>query len=185
MDALAERILDTALDRAQVVGWHDLRLREVAGELGLPLTEVRARFRDADAIADAHFRRLLAQMIAPPADPGAFAILNARERAEAVMLRWFEAAAARRAVTVAMIREKAWPSHPHHWVPMVFNLSRLIHWVREAAQLDRGGFARMVEEVGLTKTFLATLAAFAVDRSGDLAVTRRTLASTLRLVPLG
>jgi AcrR family transcriptional regulator len=185
MDTLAERILDAALDRAEVVGWHNLRLREVAGELGLPLTEVLARFRDQDAIADAHFRRLLAAMVAPPADPAGFAILPPRERAEAVMLRWFEAAAARRAVTIAMIQEKAWPSHPHHWVPMVFNLSRLIHWVREAAQLDRGGFARMVEEVGLTKAFLATLATFALDRAGDLAATRRTLAGALRLVPLG
>lgn len=185
MDALAERILDTALDRAQVVGWNDLRLREVAGELGLPLTEVLARFRDQDAIADAHFRRLLAAMIAPPADPAAFAILNPRERAEAVMLRWFEAAAARRAVTIAMIQEKAWPFHPHHWVPMIFNLSRLIHWVRDAAQLDRGGMVRAFEEIGLTDAFLVTLAAFALDRSGDLVATRRTLASALRLVPLG
>jgi AcrR family transcriptional regulator len=185
MDALAERILDTALDRAQVVGWHDLRLREVAGELGLPLTEVLARFRDQDAIADAHFQRLLAAMIAPPADPAAFAILSPHERAEAVMLRWFEAAAARRAVTIAMIQEKAWPFHPHHWVPMIFNLSRLIHWVRDAAQLDRSGPVRAIEEIGLTDTFLVTLATFALDCSGDLAATRRTLAAALRLVPLG
>lgn len=185
MDALAERILETALDRAQVVGWHDLRLREVAGELGLPLTEVLARFRDQDALADAHFRRLLAAMIAPPPDPAAFAVLSPRERAEAVLLRWFEAAAARRAVTVAMLRGKAWPGHPHHWVPMVFSLSRLMHWVREAAQLDRGGLARMVEEIGLTDAFLVGLATFALDRTGDLTATRRTLAAALRLVPLG
>ncbi|MFQ3622645.1 MAG: hypothetical protein SNJ73_03775 [Acetobacteraceae bacterium] len=185
MDTLAERILDAALDRAQVVGWHDLRLHDVAADLGIPLTEVLARYRDADAIADAHFRRLLARMIAPPEDPAGFAMLTARERAERVLLRWFEAAGERRAVTLAMLREKAWPSHPHHWVPMVFNLSRLIHWVREAAQLDRGGVARMVEEVGLTQTFLAGLAAFVADRSGDLAATRRTVASALRLVPLG
>lgn len=185
MDALAERILDAALDRAEAVGWHDLRLREVAGELGLPLTEVLARFRDQDAIADAHFRRLLAHMVAPPADPAAFAVLSPRERAEAVIMRWFEAAARRRAVTLAMLREKAWPFHPHHWVPMVFNLSRLIHWVREAAQLDRGGPVRALEEIGLTDAFLVTLAAFACDRSADLGRTRRTLAAALRLVPLG
>jgi len=185
MDTLADRILDAALDRATIVGWPNLRLHDVAGEVGIPLPDLFACFRDADAIADAYFARLLARMLAPPENPAEFVLAGARERAEAVLLRWFQAAAERRKVTLEMLAVKAWPSHPHTWVPMVFNLSRLILWVREAARLDRGGVARMAEEVGLTKTFLAGLAAFALDRSEDLAGTRRAVRSALRFVPLG
>ncbi len=184
MDALAERILDTALDRADFEGWHSLRLHDVAGEVGITLPDLLARFRDADAIADAYFTRLLARMLAPPENPAEFVLAPAKERAEIVLMRWFAGAAERRKVTLEMLAVKAWPSHPHTWVPMVFNLSRLIHWVREAARLDRGGLARMVEEVGLTKTFLAGLAAFALDRTEDLAATRRAIRSALRFVPL-
>ena len=56
-----------------------------------------------------------------------------------------------------MIRTKLYASHPHHWVPMVFSLSRLIHWMREAAILDAGGRRRQAEEIGLTLVFLRTL----------------------------
>lgn len=185
MDALAERILETALAEASAQPWHDLRLHALASALEVPLPEILARFRDADAIANAHFRRLLGALIAPPEDGEAFAALAPRDRAEATLMRWFEAALPHRRATLSMIQDKAWPSHPHHWVPMVFDLSRLIHWWREAARLDRGGVARMAEEVALTWTFLATLGAFARDNDPALAGTRRTLASALRRVPLG
>jgi AcrR family transcriptional regulator len=184
MDNLARSILDAALAEAAQGGWHDLRLHRVAAQLGVPLAEVLARFRDADAIADAHFERLLAAMLAPPEDAAGFAALPPRARAEAALMRWFEAAAPHRRATLAMVREKAWPSHPHHWVPMVFNLSRLVHWWREAALLDRGGFARMAEEVALTAAFLATLAAFANDAEEGLPRTRAALARVLRAAPL-
>lgn len=185
MDSLAERILDAALAEAREKPWHDLRLHALAAKLGIGLPEILERFRDADAIANAHFRRLLAAMLAPPAEEEAFAALPPRARAEAALMRWFEAAAPHRAATLSMIRDKAWPSHPHHWAPMVFDLSRLIHWWREAARLDRGGLARMAEEVALTSVFLATLGAFARDADPALAGTRRALAALLRRAPLG
>jgi AcrR family transcriptional regulator len=184
MDSLARRILDATLAEAARSGWHDVRLHAVASQLGVPLADVLARFRDADAIADAHFQDLLAAMLAEPEDAEGFAALPPRARAEAALMRWFAAAAPHRRATLAMVREKAWPSHPHHWVPMVFNLSRLVHWWREAARLDRGGFARMAEEVALTAAFLATLAAFANDGEEGLPRTRAALARVLRAAPL-
>jgi AcrR family transcriptional regulator len=185
MDALGETILDTALAHAAREGWDAVRLRAVAGELGIPLTELLARFRDADAVADAAFARLLRAMLAAPEDAAAFAVLSPHDRAVAVLWRWFAAALPHRKAITGMLAVKAWPSHPHTWVPMVFNLSRLIHWVREAARLDRGGIARMTEEVGLTAAFLAALAAFATDGTEGAARTRRVLEGAVRRVPLG
>jgi len=185
MDALADRILEEALAQAGRDGWENLRLHRVAAALEIPLVEVLARFRDADAIADAMFGRLLRAMLAGPDDPAAFAVATPRDRAVEVMWRWFRAALPNRRAVAGMLAVKAWPSHPHTWVPMVFNLSRLIHWVREAARLDRGGIARMVEEVGLTAAFLTALAAFAVDGTEGAARTRRVLEGAVARVPLG
>lgn len=186
MDHLAEQIFDAALAQARAEGWDALALDRVAEGLAVPLSEVARRFPDADAIADEQFRRLLRAMLAAPEEGAeAFAALSPHARATAVMWRWFAAARPDRRVVADMLKVKAWPSHPHTWVPMVFNLSRLIHWVRAAAHLHRGGLARMTEEVGLTAAFLAALATFAADGTEDAARTRRVLEAAVRRVPLG
>ncbi len=186
MDDLAGRIFDAALAEARAHGWEELRLDAVAAGLGIPLSEVSRRFRDAAALADEQFRRLLRSMLADPEEgQAAFAPLAPHERATTVLWRWFSAARPDRKVVADMLKVKAWPSHPHTWVPMVFNLSRLIHWVRAAAHLHRGGVARMAEEVGLTAAFLAALATFTADGTEDAARTRRVLEGAVRRVPLG
>jgi hypothetical protein len=186
VDHLAEQIFDAALTQARHTGWDSLALDRVAAGLAIPLSEVSRRFRDADAIADEQFRRLLRAMLAAPEEgEEAFAALSPHERATSVLWRWFAAARPDRKVVADMLKVKAWPSHPHTWVPMVFNLSRLIHWVRAAAHLHRGGVARMAEEVGLTAAFLVTLATFAADGTEDAARTRRVLEAAVRRVPLG
>ena len=177
--AARERILDAAMATAGETGWHDLRLRAVAERLGLPLAAVLDAYRDADAVADAWFARALRAVLAAEPGPG-FGALPPSARAHAVLMRWFGAQAAHRGVAGQMIREKLWPSHPHHWVPMVFSLSRLIHWVREAARLDAGGLRRQAEEVGLTLVFLAAVAVWMADASPRQARTAAFLAERLR-----
>lgn len=172
-----DRIVDAAIALAEEIGWDHMRLRLVAERLSMPLDALVREFRDLDALADAWFARGLSAMLAAP-DPG-FAARSPAQRAQAVMLRWFLAMAPHRHVTVAMLREKLYPTHVHHWVPMIFNLSRLIQWVRDAAMLDEGGRRRQREEVALTLLFLRTLRAFASDRDGDLPRTRASLAHGL------
>jgi len=170
---LDQRIVDRTVELAAEAGWEGVRLRRVAGDLGIPLSQLLIHFRDLDAVADAWFVRPLAAMLAPP--EAGFADLPARERVYLVMMRWFEAQRAERAVVGQMLSAKLYPSHPHHWVPMVFSLSRLIQWMREAARLDAPGRRRQVEEVGLTLLFLATLRVWLRDETADLATTRRFL----------
>ncbi|MFQ5984609.1 MAG: hypothetical protein ACE5LL_03730 [Alphaproteobacteria bacterium] len=172
-ERLAERIVDTAIHMAEEVGWNNLRLRLIAERLGISLSELSVHFRDLDAVADAWFRRARSAMLAP-AEEG-FAELPARERLHRIMMRWFDALAGHRRVTAEMLATKLYPSHPHHWVPLIFNLSRTIQWVRDAAGLDAGGGRRQVEEVGLTLLFLATLAVWVRDDTPDQERTRRFL----------
>ncbi len=63
---LADRIVDTAIEIAEDVGWGNLRLRLVAERLDISLAGVHQHYRDLDAVADAWFRRAWAAMLAPP-----------------------------------------------------------------------------------------------------------------------
>ncbi len=170
---LAERIVDVALDLAEESGWDAVRLRHVAARLSVPLTDVLAQYRDFDAVANAWFRRAWVAMLAPA--PEGFAARPARERLHLMMMHWFDALAPHREVTGQILAAKLYPSHPHHWVPLVFNLSRSIHWLREAALLDAVGRRRQVEEVGLTTLFLMTLAVWLRDETPGQARTRDVL----------
>jgi AcrR family transcriptional regulator len=170
---LPSEILETCLDLAEESRWDALRLRQVAAHLEIPLSEILRHYRDLDAVADAWFRRAWDGMLAPP--PDGFAALPATERIYQVTMRWFDALVAHRAVTGQMLHAKLYPSHPHHWVPMVFNLSRTVHWLREAAFLDSGGRQRQFEEIGLTAIFLATLNDWLRDETPGQERTRAAL----------
>lgn len=172
-DALAARIVDAALLEADRVGWDHVRLNVVADRLGIDLAQIVVHFVDRDAVANAWFDRARRAMLAP-AEPG-FDELPARMRIGRALMRWFDALAPHRRVTVQMLAVKLWPFHPHHWVPMIFDLSRTILWLREAARLDAESPRREVEEVALTWLFLAALAIWAIDESPGQARTRRFL----------
>lgn len=167
----ADAILEAAMAEAEATlpgGWYELRLHRVAERAGVSLNELRAEYRDADAIADAWFARAERAMLDGPVPEGA-----PSARAEAVLLRWFQAP--RRRVVGTMVRAKLHASHFHHWVPAVFHVSRLMHWALDAARLDaRGNLARQAEEVGTTAAFLAALRAFPRDDDA-LSTTRARL----------
>lgn len=177
--AAAERILEATLALAEVQGWEEVRLRQVAEQLELPSSEVLAHYRDLDAVADAWFGKALEAMLATP--PEELADLAPRERLHHLLMRWFDRLVVYRRVTGEMLSTKLYLSHPHHWVPMIFNLSRTIQWLRDCAGLDAGGLRRQVEEVGLTSLFLATLAVWVRDDSEGQARTRAFLARGLGL----
>ena len=172
-EILAAKIVDAAIAMAEDEGWDNVRLRRVASALDITLADLGRHFRDQDAIADAWFTRARSAMLAP-LEPE-FAGLPARERLKILIWRWFDALAPHREVTVQMLRTKVWPFHPHHYVPMVFNLSRTIQWLRDAAGLDAGGRRRQIEEIGLTGLFVATLAVWARDDTLGQERTRRFL----------
>lgn len=173
VDDLAERIVDAALAMAENDGWDRVRLRQIAVDLGIDMADIAARFRDRDAIADAWFGRARAALLAPP--PSDFAAAPVSERLFVLMMRFLDALAAHRRVTVAMLQIKLWPFHPHHWLPMLFELSRIVLWWRDAAGLDAPPPRREIEEIALTWLFIATLAVWANDATPGQERTRRFL----------
>jgi len=167
------RTVDTAVDLAEDSGWGGVRLRDVANRLKISPAELRTHYRDLDAVADAWFARAMDAMLAPP--PRNFPAEPAEARLFLLLMRWFDALAPHRKVTGQMLREKLYPSHPHQWVPMIFNLSRTIQWLRDAAALDAKDRRRQIEEVGLTALFLATLTVWLNDETPDQERTRAFL----------
>lgn len=170
----SDAIINAALEIAEEVGWGGLRLRDVAARVGISLVELEKHFRDADAIANAWFHRAQQAMIDDVPDD--FLERSARDRLEFLIQRWFDALAPHRKVTAEMLSAKLWWSHPHHYVPMVFDLSRLIQWLREAAGLDAVGRQRQVEEIALTLLFLGVLRTWCGDDTPGQERTRAKLA---------
>ncbi len=168
-----DRILKAALAIAEEEGWASVGLSAVAARAKVPLVELRRHYRDTDAIADAWFRVGLDAMLTPP--PRGFSRRPAIERLEIMRGRWVDALAPYRRVTAEMLSAKMWVFHPHHYVPMVFNLSRLIQGLRDLAGLRAGGRRRQVEETGLTVLFLATLAVWCRDDTENQERTRAFL----------
>jgi AcrR family transcriptional regulator len=164
------RVLEAALAFADRQGWDEVSLAGLAADLGLGLDDLRALFRDKDAAADAWFRLAQDAMLAEL--PRGFARRPVPARLEFLLGRWFAALTPHRQATVEMLKAKLWPFHPHHYVPMVFHLSRLVQWLRDAAGLTAGGVRRQAEEIALTLLFLAVLGVWSRD---DTAGQERTL----------
>lgn len=160
--------------------WSAVRLHDVAGRLGVPTSQVLDHFRDLDSVADAWFMRALKAMVGQK--PPEFLELPEWRRIELCFNAWFDALAPHRRMTAQMLRGKLHLPHMHHWVSMIFDLSRTIQWLREAAQLS-GEYETdkaKREEVGLTALFLAALIVWTRDDSAGQERTRLFLRRELR-----
>jgi hypothetical protein len=173
---LRELVVDTALIMAEEKGsWSAVRLHDVADRLSVSTPKVLDEYRDLDAVADAWFLRGLKAMVgAKPAD---FMEQPEWRRVEICMLAWFDKLAEHRAVSAQILKGKLQLSHPHHWVPMIFSLSRAIQWLREAAQLRAvyGTSRAQRDEVGLTALFLGALIIWTRDETASQERTRTFL----------
>jgi AcrR family transcriptional regulator len=176
-ERVRDRVVDAALELAEERGWANVRLHQVAERAGVPLARIGAEFRDQDALANAWFARALAAVEGIP--PQALADQPAPERLHLVIMRWFEALAPHRQVTGEMLRAKLYASHPQHWVPLIFDLSRLVHWFLDAARIASTGRARQMAEIGLTAIVLASLRVWLRDDSANSERTRAYLGRQL------
>lgn len=174
----AEAILDEALRIAEDKGWDRTSLADVARGLGVSLAEVRAFYIDKDALANAWFERALLAMLS--AEPEAFAILPADERVAERLRIWFKTLARHRKTTRAMLSAKLYPGHPHHWVPLVFDLSRFVHWLLDAADINSPPPRRQLEEVVLTGLVVASVSIWMNDPTPDQRLTERFLFRALK-----
>jgi len=160
----ADSILESALAlAAERDNWYDLSLIELADYCGTSVNQIRFHYADTNAIANAWFARALEAMLA--ADPETVEALSVKERLAHIIWCWFEALGPHHRISAQMLGAKLHLPHIHHWLPMAFDLSRLVQFWREAAGLHASGRRRQIEEVILTSIFLATLRRWCRDDS--------------------
>jgi AcrR family transcriptional regulator len=158
-----DRVIDAALELAAERGWDQMRFHLLAERIGMPMPEIGAAFRDVDAIANAWFARARLHLLGLPET--ALADLSPDARIATACERWLDFLAPHRYVASEILRGKLWPEHLHHWVPLVFDLSRLVHDLLDTARVPGEGTLRALQEVGLTLVLLATLARALGSRS--------------------
>ena len=159
-----DAVLDAALALADEIGWSKVTAQAIGARLGGGPGLVIAHYRDLDAIADAWFRRALGDALSVPADPAP----PFDQRLAHVFGRWLDALAPHRQASLDMIQGKLIPSHPHHCVPLVFNLSRLVQWMLDAASCEAAGRRRQATEVMVSA--LVPVALWRWKRGDDEAV---------------
>ena len=178
------RILDSALQLADVCGWERLHLFEVAAALGAGLDDIAPHYRDKDALVEAWFDRADLAMLARARQPD-LAELNPEQRLEASLLAWLDSLAAHRAVTGQMLLYKLEPGHVHLQVGGLLRVSRTVQWWREAARRQTLHLSRIAEESLLTGVYLRTFVHWLRHAEEDPAELRALLRRQLRRAPLG
>jgi hypothetical protein len=166
-------VIDAALELAAERGWDQVRFHLLAERTGMPMPEIGVAFRDVDAIANAWFARARLHLLGLPGT--ALADLSLDARIATACERWLDFLAPHRRVASEILRGKLWPPHLHHWIPLVFDLSRLVHDLLDTARVPGEGTLRALQEIGLTLVLLATLRDWARDRSEAQAWTKRRL----------
>lgn len=179
-DTLPERILDKALDLAELNGWEAVSLYQVADELNISLQDIHRYYPQKDDLVEAWFDRADEAML--QAYPGEFCHLHPRERVHKVIMQWLHSLHAHRRVTRQMLAYKLEFGHVHLQVLGVMRISRTVQWVREAALLKSKDLHRILEEVCLTSIFLSCFARWLFDESKESIQTRRLLERSLRHV---
>jgi AcrR family transcriptional regulator len=175
---LKERIVDTAIDLADEVGWPAVRLHAVAARLGVTLPDIHKHFPDLDAVANAWLSRADDAMLAV-AERADLADEPAPQRIMAALVAWHTALGGRRSMLRSILSYKLQPNHIHLQAALVVATSRRVQWLREAARLDATGRQKSVEELGLTMLFAATVVRWLNDDSENFARTRDFIARRL------
>ena len=178
-NALADSILDAALEQAESSSWESVNLHTVAKTLDISLQEIKNIYPQTDDLVEAWFDRadkaVLSEKVAED-----FAALPAHERVHKVMMLWFLSMSEHRRVTRQMLRYILEFGHIHLQVLGIIRISRTVQWFREAALLKTQDAHRIIEEILLTRIYLFSFARWLFDDSENSIRTDDYLQAALR-----
>ena len=176
---LHDRILDKALEQAEVSSWERLHLHTVAEALNITLDEIRQYYPQKDDLVEAWFDRADRELLSAT-HPEDFLDLPLNERLRQVIVRWLDALAPHHRLTREMLAYKFEFGHIHLQVLGTLRISRTVQWFREAACHDSTGLQRIVDECALTTIYLATFARWLFDDSANQRKSKDVLDTALR-----
>ncbi len=179
---LADHILDTALQRAEQVGWESVTLHDIALALGISLQQIRQFYPQKDDLVEAWFDRADDAMLSLRPD-AEFAALTAHQRVYRVMTTWLATLAPHRRITRQMLAYKLEPGHFHLQAMGIMRISRTVQWFREAALLQSRDLRRIQQEIFLTAAYLSSFSCWLFDDSANSRRSKDHLKSALKRVP--
>lgn len=157
-----EDILDAALRIASDRHWEEVRLVDVAADLGVTLAEIHPHCRDKESLVDILWDRADSALVLKSADPE-LKTMTVPQCLEALVFAWLQPLAPHRRTVREMLLVRLEPGHLHIQLPTLIRVSRTVQWMREGADL-RAAFAwRALEEAALTTLFLTTVVAWLRD----------------------
>jgi AcrR family transcriptional regulator len=180
----ADKILDTALDLAEICGWERLYLHDVAAALGCGLAAIARHYRQKDDLVEAWLDRA-DQALFERAKGTDLAALGASKRLEELLMAWLAGMAAHRALTGQMLLYKLELGHIHLQAGALLRVSRTVQWWREAARRQNLHLARVAEESLLSAVFLRSFVHWLRHPEENDADQRALLRRLLRYGPLG
>lgn len=151
----ADKILDTALDLAEVCGWERLYLHDVAEALGCDLAAIARHYGQKDDLVEAWLDRA-DRALFERARAADLAALSPSKRLEELLVAWLGGMATHRALTGQMLLYKLELGHVHLQVGALLRVSRTVQWWREAARRQNLHLSRVAEESLLSAVFLRT-----------------------------
>ena len=172
---IVDRTMQAALALASERGWRNVSLADIASRAELPLLEVYQSFPSTTAVllrlVGATDVAVLSKGAAPTAD-------SPRDRLFEILMRRFDDLQARRAGTVAILRDLAYD--PASLLCLSARLRRSMTWMLEAAGISSRGCAGTIKVKGLALVYLDALRVWMSDDSPDMARTMAAVDTGLR-----
>lgn len=170
-----ERAVEAALRLAQVQGWDQVTLREIADEAELSYATLYAHFMDKTDILVALGRMIDQQVLEGMADISSDA--SVRDTLFDILMDRYDALNDHRDGIVAIL--KSFHLDPKQAVISFPHLCRSMSWMLEAANINTNGLRGAVKVTGLTVIYLRVLRVWMKDDSPDLSKTMAALDKTL------
>lgn len=155
-----EHILDCALTLASKSGWESLQLQHVARHLGCSLAVINQHIQTKDHLADAWFDRADRLMLSQHYDSS-----NAAEHLKQAIATWLGSLSRYHDLTRQMLLYKLEPGHFHLQAAAILRISATVQWLREVANLQATGLARIGQELALSALFVGVFVYWLNDRS--------------------
>ncbi len=174
-----QQILESALRLGDEQSWDQVRLYDIAKDLNISLVDIQRYYSQKDDLVEAWFDG--ADQAVLELKSACIAELPMPERLHKIIFTWFDSLAQHKRLVRQMLHYKLEPLHTHLQFQGVLRVSRTVQWFLESAGVESTNPRRIIDEIGLTSMYLATLSYWLMDNSDNQENSRAFLTKKLEL----
>lgn len=173
--SVKDKAVDAVLALAQVKGWDQISMGDIALKAGLPLPELFDVFETRSDVLVALGRRIdrrVLEAVGPVSEAS-----DPRDRLFDILMERFDILSEDRAAYVSIL--KSFKLDPKQAVISLPHLCQSMSWMLEACQISTSGVRGAARVAGLTGIYLKTLRVWLSDDTADSSKTMAKLDQTL------